>query len=877
MESHEDDRAAEDSTIGGTDGAEIRRRAEARFDELLKRGRNPRDPAEFDRILHELGVHQAELELQNEELRRTQAALSASSDRYRDLFEDAPVGYLTLGLDGRIVEANRLAAAMCNTGASQLVSQRFSDLLQPADRPRYQLHLKRLLCGEGAQYLEVRLRPHASDARWIGLQISLTPGPEEGSPHCRATIVDIDARVHMQEGVGRLAAIVASSEDAIISRDLQDRVTSWNDGARRMFGYEAEQMIGRTLQALVPPERRREEAGLLRRISRGESIAHLETERLAREGVLVPVSMSVSPIRDDRKRVAGSALIMRDMSERRRTDRALHERLRQLDVLSEAGQALILSGQREASTMRRDLLERMRVAVDCDICLDFALDEPGGNLRLQSSHGLDPATAASWSDLPIERCGFAEVARRHVARVVDELQSKPEDGPAPTLKSTGARCAAVFPLSAHGQIFGLTLFASRERDRFGDGNARVIRTVCDQVSAMLERMRLLEELQASEQSLRSADRAKDAFIATLAHELRNPLAPIRNAIEVMRHDDPEHPRRLRWCRDIISRQITQMTHLLEDLLDVSRMTRNTIELRRDRIDLLRAIGQAVESSQPLIDSRGHRLELDLPAEPIQLCGDLTRLTQVFTNLLNNATKYTDRAGTIRLTVVRDGESACVCVRDTGIGIEPENLPRVFDMFAQVEPGRAGGGLGIGLALTRRLVELHGGTIEARSDGAGRGSEFVVRLPTLPASAAPPSEPRASHDGVEAEIPHCRVLVVDDNVDAARTLATMLALKGQDVRTAFGGRTALEIAARWRPQVIVLDLGLPDVNGYEVCRGVRSSDLQPSPLLIACTGWGQDEDRERSREAGFDAHLVKPIEADDVLRLLSRAAVETTGD
>jgi len=331
------------------------------------------------------------------------------------------------------------------------------------------------------------------------------------------------------------------------------------------------------------------------------------------------------------------------------------------------------------------------------------------------------------------------------------------------------------------------------------------------------------------------------------------------------------PAQLGWCRDVIERQVTQMSHLLEDLLDVSRLTRNKVELRRDRIDVRQAIDQALETTQPLIESQGHRLLLDLPEQPILLHGDLIRLTQVFANLLNNAAKYTDAGGQIALQVCTEGDRVRISVRDNGIGIEAQQLPRVFDMFAQLAPAlqRAGGGLGIGLALSRGLVELHGGTLEARSAGIGRGSEFVVNLPIAPAAGAQdsPGPARPSAPATPA-LPPRRLLVADDNMDAASSLAVLLSLHGQEVRTAFGGLEALRVAEEWHPDAAVLDIGMQDMNGYELCRRLRAQSWGRGLLLIACTGWGQDADRELARNAGFDHHLVKPVDPEAILQLLS---------
>lgn len=377
----------------------------------------------------------------------------------------------------------------------------------------------------------------------------------------------------------------------------------------------------------------------------------------------------------------------------------------------------------------------------------------------------------------------------------------------------------------------------------------------------------LTERKRAEDLLRETDRRKDEFLATLSHELRNPLAPIRNALEVLHLATDDATRQQAYA--IMERQLQQLVRLTDDLLDVSRITRNRIDLRRDRIDLRTAIQSAIETTQPLIDAAEHRLTCKLPDEPLWVEADLTRLAQAFSNLLNNAVKYTDRGGRITIRAVADRDTAVVLVRDSGVGISPEALPRIFDMFMQLDASleRAEGGLGIGLTLARRLIELHGGTIEAASPGAGRGSTFVVRLPLNARAAA--GEPRHAAGTALALAPR-RVLVVEDIPDAAEMLRVMLDLMGHDVRVAADGVQAVAIAGEYQPDVVLLDIGMPRMDGYKAARQIRSA-LGPGVLLVALTGWGQDEDQRRARDAGFDHHLTKPAEPDVLERLIASAA------
>jgi PAS domain S-box-containing protein len=372
-----------------------------------------------------------------------------------------------------------------------------------------------------------------------------------------------------------------------------------------------------------------------------------------------------------------------------------------------------------------------------------------------------------------------------------------------------------------------------------------------------------------EEALRDADRRKDEFLAVLAHELRNPLAPIRNVLQILRVKAPEDAELL-WARDVIGRQVDQLTRLVDDLLDVSRISRGKIKLQLSPLDLATVIAGAVETSRPLIDARLHRLTLQLPEKPVWVHGDLVRLTQVVANLLNNAAKYQDAGGYIGITVERDGSEAVIRVKDRGFGISPELLPGVFDMFEQVQRplGTSQDGLGIGLSLARSLVELHGGTIAAKS-GGGDGSEFTVRIPCM---AGEPRKKPASPPGVPQAIAASglRVLVVDDNEDAAESLATLLQQAGHQVSVAHDGGTALAIAERERPRVVFLDIGLPGMDGYEICKAMRQGGHEDA-LIVALTGYGQDEDRARTRAAGFDGHLVKPGDPNELIRLITTSS------
>jgi signal transduction histidine kinase len=380
-----------------------------------------------------------------------------------------------------------------------------------------------------------------------------------------------------------------------------------------------------------------------------------------------------------------------------------------------------------------------------------------------------------------------------------------------------------------------------------------------------------------ELALKEADRHKDEFLAMLAHELRNPLAPIHNAVQLMHRQSFTDPQLL-WSRDVIGRQLAHLTRLVDDLLDVSRITRGKINLNKEVIELGALITRTVETVQPLIEERGHTLTVDVPKGILAVLGDPTRLVQAIGNVLSNAAKYTDRGGRISLTAAESGPEVMIRVRDNGIGIPAELMPMIFNLFTQLDrtSGPAQSGLGIGLALVQRLIEMHGGSVSARSEGLGHGSEFAIRLPLFIREKVESGQPLQQLSALEQSMMNAegptrtqrRILVADDNNDALESLATLLQLSGHEVYTAANGAVALESAEQHRPEVALLDIGMPKLDGYEVARRIRAQPWGQRITLVALTGWGQDSDRRRSQEAGFDSHLVKPLDLDKLTELLA---------
>jgi signal transduction histidine kinase/CheY-like chemotaxis protein len=469
-------------------------------------------------------------------------------------------------------------------------------------------------------------------------------------------------------------------------------------------------------------------------------------------------------------------------------------------------------------------------------------------------------------------------ATMFLALAISVIVNVPEHEPMRLLcehSSAGAMARTVLPILIV-MIPAVTWFRAKgyELGLFDLGTGRALSAAVLVLGVVVLMWIALLALRRREQRERDADRRKDEFLATLAHELRNPLAPISNAASILKlaYNDREA---FEQVTETIERQTAHLVRLIDDLLDLSRISRGKLSLRREHVELAPIIHQAVETCRPIANGANHDMTVTLPPQPIYLNADPVRLSQVVNNLLNNACKFAGRDGRINLNANRLGNELIIAVKDNGIGIPPEKLGLIFEMFSQVDQSleRSHGGLGIGLTLAKRLVELHGGSIEARSDGLGAGSEFVVRLPVAVDRAAP--APKAREDEMRPSGKR-RILVVDDNRDSAQSLAMLLRLSGNETSIAYDGEEAVEAAASQRPDVILLDIGLPRLNGYDACRRIRENQRAEDLLIIALTGWGQSEDRRKSTEAGFDGHLVKPVDHAELLRLLACPSSELEG-
>lgn len=642
----------------------------------------------------------------------------------------------------------------------------------------------------------------------------------------------------------QLAGIIESALDAVLTVDDAGRVLVFNPAAEDIFGSAAGAAHGRAVRDFLP-----DWDELLTRCvpaagaERGRQVGHLETRGCRADGGEFPVELSLSR----RPRLPFWTCIARDLTERKRAQEE-HYRLVQ-------EQAARVEAQRAEGRLRQLVDKLQEQAHLLELAHALAHDSEGRIIFWNKG----TAQMYGWSD--------AEALGKNVHALLKTIFPIPRQEIEQQLRRDGIWEGELI----HTTKDGTTLVVASHWALHRDADGRPV--------AVLEINNDVTELKRLQEALRESDRRKDEFLATLAHELRNPLAPIRNALHLMRLTK-NNPVTVEQSREMMERQVKHMVRLIDDLLEVSRLSRGKIQIKKEPISVAEIITMAVEGSRPWMDDAGHQLIVNAPEEPITLEVDGVRIAQVLLNLLNNAAKYTEHGGRIWLSAAVERASrrlpgeVVFRVKDTGVGIAPDMLSRIFEMFTQVgrSTDRAQGGLGIGLALVRSLVQLHGGRIEAYSAGPGQGSEFVVRLP-LPRAAAPAGA-AASGGALTPAATGLHILVVDDNRDGAESLAMLLHEMGHEVEQAYDGLSGLERARREHPQVLLCDIGLPGISGYEVARRLRAESAYNDVLLVALTGWGQEDDRRRSQEAGFDAHLVKPVEHEALAELL--AAVRATG-
>jgi PAS domain S-box-containing protein len=707
-------------------------------------------------------------------------------------------------IDGRYRYANPAAHAAFRMSAEELYGKRDADVFPSETARLFQANDRRALQeGRALVTRETLLQGDGRDHHSI-----VTKFPIPGSGRKAGTIggmaIDITEWKETEMAAALLAAVVESSADAVISMTLAGTVMSWNAAAEKLYGYAASEAIGRSIELVVPIEHRAAEQRIRDKLAQGERIEHYESVRCRKDGRSVDVSIALSPIRDKNNALIGFSKIARDVSARKQTEHALRRSEEQFRLLAETAPCFVWTAAAEGH-------------------VQYA------NRQWVDYTGVEPSHSTSeWLPLVVHS---DDVLRAATAWSRALQTGEPYEVEARIRRRDGEyRWFAIRAVPLHGADgtvstwFGITVDINDQKE--------------------------LTE------NLRQADRHKDEFLATLGHELRNPLAPIRHSIEVLRMREfapAEHEEVLAR----MERQVHHLVRLVDDLLQISRVSRGRIELRPERTDLRSIVNSAVDTSRPLIDAARHNLALGLPVEPLMVKADAVRVAQMVSNLLNNASKFTSPGGNIWLEAHAEGRDAVITVRDDGIGISAETLPRVFEMFTQghAAPGTAAhDGLGIGLALVRILADLHGGSVTAASAGLGKGSQFLLRLPIVAASQS--MEAHDLPDALHADL-RTRILVVDDNEDAAESLGMLLESVGHDVSIAHDGATALRAARALRPDAVLLDIAMPQMDGYEVARRLRDLPAFAHVLLIAVSGYS--EDRSALVQAGFDGYFAKPID------------------
>jgi PAS domain S-box-containing protein len=805
---------------------------------------SPRGEFRFDNLEHAGGLvaylfTSALIIALGESMRRAQARASAEREVMRVTLRSIGDAVITTDVDGRVTYQNSVAESLTGFTHAEAFGQPLDRVFRivneetraPVENPAHAALREGRIVGLANHTLLID-----KNGREIPIDDSAAPIRDEHGrvSGCVLIFRDVSAqrsvereRANQLITASRLATIVESSDDAIVAKSLDGTIQSWNAGAERVFGYGPEEAVGRHISLIIPPDRLAEEDRIIADLRAGRRIEHYETERLRRDGQRIAVSLTISPIKDAHGNVVGASKIARDITSRK---------------------------QAEA--------ERQKFVTLIENSTDFiGMSDVNGMPFFVNRAGL-------------EKVGLASLEEAKRVTVWDfffpEDQPRIRDELFPAVLRDGhGEIEIRFRHFKTGQAVWMAYKVLALTDDAGKPVA--FATVSQDVT---ERRRLTDELRKLASDLTQADRRKNEFVATLAHELRNPLAPLQSMLEVLERPGVD-AQTLERARGTIDRQVKQLVRLVDDLLDLNRVTHNRLELRPTEVELSRIIDDALEAGKPLVDASRHELHVSLPAEPIYLRADSARLSQVFGNLINNSCKYTPRGGSIWVTAERHGTEVSVSVKDTGIGIPLDQREAIFEMFTQLDQSsvRSQGGLGIGLTLVRQLVLMHDGAVEVRSAGAGRGSEFVVRLPIL--EGTPRSverEPRVTTRAPKLN----RILVVDDNRDAAEALAMVLELSGNETHLAHDGAEALEAAKQRRPDAVLLDIGLPTMSGLEVCRRIRSEPWGRDMVLIALTGWSQDEDRRHSKEAGFDGHLVKPVHDTELQELLRTIAMERAG-
>jgi len=721
-------------------------------------------------------------------------------------------------------------------------------------------HTRRYRCEGGL------LHPRTEDALPLAM-LRLRP-IEPAVEHFSALTEKIEAlnrevarRIQVEQSLriseARKSAMLETALDAIVTIDHEGRIVEFNPAAEAMFGYRSQEVVGQRMAELViPPALRWPHQQAFRRYldSGDHTILGKRIELMARraDGSDFPVELAVAPIADGPFPMFTAYI--RDISEHKANLSALHDQLRLAAFGRDVGLALS-----QAKSLRETVQQCAWLIVQHlggAFARIWSVNEREGELELQASAGLYTHIDGDHSRVPIGQSKIGRIAQTQQPYFTNAVLGAPFVHDQVWAEREGLVSFAGYPLVVDGRTIGVVaMFAQHP---LSETTLSAMASVAHGIALGMERKRIEEELHRQTQILKTVDQRKDEFLAMLAHELRNPLAPIRTGLEVLQFEDHDNE-----TVALMQQQVDYMVRLVDDLLDVSRILSGRIDLQKQPVQLSSVVSHALSIVQPLMAQHQHELVVSQPQTPVWLDADLARLSQVLSNLLHNAIKYTPSGGRIEFEARAQGDQVAVHIKDNGIGINPSFLPELFELFTQADRSldRSSGGLGIGLTLVRRLVEQHGGSISAYSGGIGHGSEFVVHLPLIeaPAPAAPGAvEPTPVAEDAQ---PRCRILVVDDNVSSAKVMRRILSARWHhDVELAYDGNAVNEVAQAFQPDIIFLDIGLPGKNGYEVAQELRRQPAFANTLLVALTGYGSAQDRGRSQAAGFDIHLVKPVTA-----------------
>lgn len=818
---------------------------------------------------------------------RAAEVLGEQRERLRVTLASIGDAVITTDAEGRISYLNAVAESVTGWSEQDARGRPLDTVFrilneqsrEPAPNPATRVLRDGVIAGLANHTLLVR-----KDGTEVPIDDSAAPIRSEagGLIGCVLVFRDISARRRAERQLWDsrelLRITLASIGDAVIATDAERRITFLNGVAESVTGWNYDEASGQPLDAVfrIVNEQTRDtvESPVARALREGVIVGLANHTLLIRkDGSELPIDDSAAPIRSETHGVVGCVLVFRDISQRRKAEAQREELL----VIAERAR-----GEAEAALATIDRIQSITEAALLDLPFDQLLRElvsrasdalasdtatllleDDGVLHVRAAVGLEEEVRARVA-VPLG-AGFAgHVAKERRPVVLNEVHY---DGlVSGYFRDKGIRALAGVPLlSGEGVVLGVLHVGSIRERTFGDEDVRVLQLAAERVALAVEHAGRVEAQRRAREDAEASNRAKDEFLAMLGHELRNPLSAVRNAVATASLDESRRPRAL----EIARRQAEQLGRLIDDLLDVARITQGRITLRKERVHLNVIIDRAVEATRSFIESRGLRLTIAVASDPIRLEADPARLEQVVANVLTNAAKYTEAGGRIDLTVERQGEEALVRVRDTGIGIAAEMLPRIWDLFTQADraPDRAQGGLGIGLTVARRLVELHGGHVEAHSEGLGKGAAFVVRLPALPPSTTEEARPAALAEVIPQKM--ARVLLVEDSPDAAESTTMLLELLGHRVRAVHDGVTALDAARANVPDVMIVDIGLPGMDGYEVARCVRRDPDLKQVVLVALTGYGREEDKQQALLAGFDYHLVKPVSPDALNGLVSR--------